>query len=656
MTPASPVLLRTLTATVAVACCSLAAAAGARANSVVWNSPADQAPASITPPGIDAYVSDQVLAAPNGSVLVFWGQADGPHMRIRANRLSPSGGWDGPEWVSPAGIEIAGTFAATDDDSNFTIGWLDTTRTPSVLTLRTDETRWDVREPVVMNELDGTSGEALTGGAIARGHDGTVIGAYSDVSALPHRIRTVTRARNSNDWTRGLDINVGDSEYPIDLRLSANPAGDVTLLWTRDDGNKDLRMSQRRAGSSTWSAPQTVVENAASNFNFLGLASGPHDDAAVVWQNGDLSIKFTTLADAISDGPDDPSVPPVVLNTHDPESDAVETAVLPNIASNGDGRYTVVFQRNPVSPAAFARTRALDGTWSDPVVITGTFGGGAPKLAANPRGDLVAVFAYSLDGSTYLWGSSSLLHGSDTWTAPTTIGLGNDLDNGSHGLLVAGIDDDGNTAFAFPKPVSGHWEVGFAAGDGAGPVLATPDIPASGTVDETLSFVSGAAYDLRSALGDTTWDFGDGGSATGASVSHSYAAAGSYTVTITSTDAVGNATSRTGTVTVTDPPPPPAVKETVKLPPVIPALLAGKKITITTSVPSCNAKFVAVTKFGTTKYQTKLKLTKTGSGCVGTGTTVLKKAPGARTKLRVAIGRVTSKGIVTVLTLTTRRS
>lgn len=662
MTPA-PVLLRTLTATAAVLSCSLATAAGARANSIVWDSPADQAPASISPAGEDAIVSDGVLAAPDGSVLAMWGQSDpgdSGRVRARASRRSPAGEWSAPEWVSPAGTDLAGVFSAVDDDSNFTIGWIDTTLTPSTRTLRHDESRWDEHDPVVLTSLEGASGESLTGGAITRGPDGTVIGAYAEVSGQ-HRIRTLTRARNTNDWTRGPDINVGSGEYPVDLKLSVNPAGDVTLLWTRDDGNKDLRASQRPAGSSSWSEPQTIVENAGGDFHFLGLATGPQQDAAVAWQSGDGHIYFTTFSDAVSDGPDDPSVPPVALNTHDPDTDAVETAVLPNIASNGDGRYTVVFQRNPVSPQAFARTRAADGTWSDPVAISGAIGGGAPKLAANPRGDVLAVFAYTLDGSTFLWGSSTLASGSDTWTPATPIGLGSDLDNGSHGLLSAAIDDDGNTAFAFPKRVDSHFEVGFAAGDGAGPRLPEPTLPASGTVGDDLSFSVGAPFDLRSPLGETRWDFGDGASATGLAPHHSYSEPGTYTVTVTASDAVGNTTVRTGTVVVAAAPVVPPVRPPVRPPvvaaPPIEALLAGKRVTMNVKVvlrkgSRCSGRITATTVFGTTTYRASLKLTASGSECRAIGTITLKKAPSLRTKLRVSIrGRTTQ-----LRTVTTKRS
>ncbi len=52
------------------------------------------------------------------------------------------------------------------------------------------------------------------------------------------------------------------------------------------------------------------------------------------------------------------------------------------------------------------------------------------------------------------------------------------------------------------------------------------------------------------------WDFGDGGSAAGATASHTYAAAGQYTITLTVTDNAGATGAASTAVTVTAPGPP----------------------------------------------------------------------------------------------------
>ncbi|MGY1699137.1 PKD domain-containing protein [Geodermatophilus sp. SYSU D00766] len=66
--------------------------------------------------------------------------------------------------------------------------------------------------------------------------------------------------------------------------------------------------------------------------------------------------------------------------------------------------------------------------------------------------------------------------------------------------------------------------------------------------------VDGSGSTDDAAVTGHAWDFGDGGTATGATASHTYAAAGTYTVRLTVTDAAGLTGTTTRSVTVTAPP------------------------------------------------------------------------------------------------------
>ena len=81
--------------------------------------------------------------------------------------------------------------------------------------------------------------------------------------------------------------------------------------------------------------------------------------------------------------------------------------------------------------------------------------------------------------------------------------------------------------------------------------------PTSGEAGVSESF-SASATDISpadQAAGFTySWDFGDGGTATGASPSHTFAAAGTYTVTVTATDEYGKSGSASETVAIVGPP------------------------------------------------------------------------------------------------------
>ncbi len=69
-------------------------------------------------------------------------------------------------------------------------------------------------------------------------------------------------------------------------------------------------------------------------------------------------------------------------------------------------------------------------------------------------------------------------------------------------------------------------------------------------IDETISFNATESYDPDGAIVDYLWDFGDGNTATGITVSHAYADNGSYVVTLTVTDNEGATDSANATKTV----------------------------------------------------------------------------------------------------------
>jgi hypothetical protein len=74
--------------------------------------------------------------------------------------------------------------------------------------------------------------------------------------------------------------------------------------------------------------------------------------------------------------------------------------------------------------------------------------------------------------------------------------------------------------------------------------------PNTARVSETVSFFV-AATDADGGALTCTWDFGDGSSATGASVTHAYAVVGTYTATVTINDGKGGLSGASVAVTVT---------------------------------------------------------------------------------------------------------
>jgi hypothetical protein len=110
-----------------------------------------------------------------------------------------------------------------------------------------------------------------------------------------------------------------------------------------------------------------------------------------------------------------------------------------------------------------------------------------------------------------------------------------------------------------PSPADGDEQVRVAAYDAAGPRLSGLSVPARVEVGETARFGVGAV-DVWSAVAGIDWSFGDGGSASGAQVTHVYSRSGQFPVGVTARDALGNARAASATVAVGEPRPaaPPA--------------------------------------------------------------------------------------------------
>ena len=94
--------------------------------------------------------------------------------------------------------------------------------------------------------------------------------------------------------------------------------------------------------------------------------------------------------------------------------------------------------------------------------------------------------------------------------------------------------------------------------DGAGPIVDGVSIPGQGALGEQQQFMVRSARDAWSPMGQLTWLFSDGLSATGASVGHVFGEPGTQSARLRATDALGNRTTVTGTVEVPAAPAAPA--------------------------------------------------------------------------------------------------
>jgi hypothetical protein len=134
-----------------------------------------------------------------------------------------------------------------------------------------------------------------------------------------------------------------------------------------------------------------------------------------------------------------------------------------------------------------------------------------------------------------------------SWQAPLQLA---DV-GGSFVSPLVSMDEKGNGVAVWARGAGASAAVEAANYDGSSPVLEGMSIPRTGQMARPLTFaVSPLA--VTTALGQTSWSFGDGSQPTvGTSVTHAFTAPGSYRVTVTTADVLGNTTTASNTVVIT---------------------------------------------------------------------------------------------------------
>jgi hypothetical protein len=276
----------------------------------------------------------------------------------------------------------------------------------------------------------------------------------------------------------------------------------------------------------------------------------------------------------------------------------------PSVIVDAAGRATAAWGEREsggdgVTYDVTASSRGSNGSWNAPVFL-GAGDQDGIKLISNDSGQVSAVWLGFPGDGTSVVQTTSLSGGS--WASPTDLtelGVG-DAGTGTvqEGQPDAGMDADGDVLFVgTPSPLAPDNPASAIAqaDDRAGPELDGLLIQQTARVGENVD-LSVSPLDHWSDLGETTWDFGDGDTATGNSVSHTFTSTGSKTVTITSEDVLGHQTQSTSTIAVLEPfdatgPPggQPAVRPpATPNPPATTKCVSRRVVTIHPDLPSAN--------------------------------------------------------------------
>ena len=174
---------------------------------------------------------------------------------------------------------------------------------------------------------------------------------------------------------------------------------------------------------------------------------------------------------------------------------------------------------NPDTVSAFAAERSADGALT--VVVIGKYLSGNTPTTIN-----LANFASN--GTAQVW----------QLTAANTINRLADVNFSGNSFNVT-LPPQSITLFVIPAPTGNRAPVAVASAS-----------PTSGVVPLTVSFDGSGSADADGTIVSYTWNFGDGASASGITVSHTYTTPGGYTARLTVTDNQGTSASSTVVITV----------------------------------------------------------------------------------------------------------
>ena len=319
---------------------------------------------------------------------------------------------------------------------------------------------------------------------------------------------------------------------------SLDPRGEpLTYTWDFGDGGSGTgaKPSHTYATPGTFTVKLTVSDthssnsatthatiSAAANRPPVAVAGGPYPGTA------GIAVTFD------GSGSSDPDGDPLSFSW-DFGDGASGTGATASHTYAAAGTFTVTLTVNDGHASSSATTSALispppnrppvaaaGGPYSGTVGIAVSFDGTA---SSDPDGDPL-TFSWDFgDGASGAGATASHTYAAQgTFTVTLTV-------NDGHA-------SDSATASATISPPANR------------PPLAVVGGPYSGTAGAGVSFDgSGSSDPDGDALG-FAWDFGDGGSATGAKPGHTYAAAGTFTVTLTVNDGRGGTNSGTTTATI----------------------------------------------------------------------------------------------------------
>jgi len=341
-----------------------------------------------------------------------------------------------------------------------------------------------------------------------------------DNSHGTHVTGTIAQSTNNGLGVAGIAFNT--AIMPVKV-LNKNGSGTDAavangIIWATDNGANIINLSLGGPG------PSSTLENAVKYAYEHGVTI-----VAAAGNDGSSQISYPAAYDSyvIAVGATRYDKTLAYYSNHGPSLDLVAPGGDINVDQNGDGYGDGVLQN----------------TFDPSTKNTGSFG--------------YWFFQGTSMAAPHVSGVAALLLANGNAVTPAQVRTA--LQETADDLGASGWDSTYGWGL-----VNAYAALQWGAGPNEPPVAnAGPDKTAY--VDEIVSFDGSGSSDPDGTIVSYDWAFGDGASASGATVNHAYSAADTYTVTLTVTDNGGLTGTDTASVTVTDKPAAPAAYVNIDL-------------------------------------------------------------------------------------------
>lgn len=468
----------------------------------------------------------------SGHATAIWNRMDGGHLRLVMAVRPPGGPLSAPVTISSATGDVNHLDLAVDDQGRSVIGWTEN---------GTNQLHLQVRGPDGQLFLDefGNAASAFGAGGNVNDvrvaiNDGHAAATWSLFDAGVNLVEKAIYSPSSNTWGGvGTVSNATTSAY--DPIVSISETGNVRIHYRQyfdhqvddtQDGIYLWRWSSGDGQGARLTASKNVYHGGPAT---AGYAAGSHHLA--------YTREHTPSDWRIFMDDEEVALSTDVAFGFDFAADDQGHLFMVWVGAAGGGNYRV-----------YGLMKTAEGSIG--------FDVGVPRLGienariASRAGTTVVVWPAeigSTDRMTY-----SLLHvGNGGVVFPDPEQTIQSSTNG--GSSDVSVDGQGNAIVAYDRVFSlGNDAVGtwFSGLDVSGPMLTNVQIPPAAVLGQNAAF-SVTPVDQFSALGTTSWSFGDGANATGTAVSHAFGALGAFPIGVSASDTLGHTTTATGQTAVT---------------------------------------------------------------------------------------------------------